>query len=252
MITQITSEQIDQVMNDGQFRYIKLTGSDGKEYGGWNKTPSAAKKKIESIRDHIKNLPPGQYFVHYRINPGRDEWKYLLMKGSELSQAGSSQMPVIIHQGSQLEKFQTLEEWKRQEQKIKDLEKELEILKIHSSIKDQLNEKPEESPITGFTQSILPQFVPLFDRYMSLQEKKMEINSRQPQIRPMAQAPAPAQEPKKFRPAPDPDSDLWESYLDYLDSMNDLRFQRELIYLKNKQPEIFSAVVNETTESNEE
>jgi len=247
MITQITSEQIDQVVNDGQFKYIKLTGSDNKEFGGWNKTPKDLEKKITSIKNHIKNLPSGQYFISFRINPGKDEWKYILTKGeATLNQSAPS--PMIIHQSSSLEKFQTLDEWKRQETRIKELEKELELLRMQNQFKEQLNEKPEENPIQGFTTNILPQFVPLFDRFMALQEKKMEFAQRQPSRPSMSQQP---QQPKikPFRPAPDPDSELWESYLDYLDAMNDLRYQRELMYLKAKQPDVYQWVINETQET---
>jgi len=244
MITQITSEQIDQVVSDGQFRYIKLTGADGKEFGGWNKTPADLSKKITSIKNHIKNLPSGQYFVNFRMNPGKDEWKYLLIKSdSNLSQSPAT--PVIIQQGSSLEKFQTLDEWKSQENKIRELEKELELIKMQNAFKDALNEKPEESPIQGFTQSILPQFIPLFDRYMSLQEKKLEIQQSKP-----AQIQMPVQS-KPFRPAPLPNTNLWESYLDFIDGMNDLQYARELMYLKTKQPDVYQYVIQETQEINE-
>jgi len=242
MITQISPEQIEQVIQDGQFKYIKLTGADLKEYGGWNKTPAELKKKISSVRDHIAKLPAGNYFLHFKINPRGDEWKYLYIKES-LSQNGSPAAPVIIQApGSQLEKFQTIDEWKRQELRIKDLEKELELLKFRNEMRDQLNEKPAENPIQGFAANILPQFVPLFDRYMDLQEKKVQRDMITKQI---AEAPAQApinMEVRKFRPAPAPGSDLWESYLDYLDQINDLQFSREILYLKNKQPDIYQAV----------
>jgi cell fate (sporulation/competence/biofilm development) regulator YmcA (YheA/YmcA/DUF963 family) len=246
MITQITSEQIDQVINDGQFKYIKLTGSDNKEFGGWNRTPSDLEKKITSIKNHIKNLPSGQYFLIFKIKPGKDEWKYILTKGDNtLNQ--NSPMPMIIHQASQLEKFQTLEEWKNQEMKIKELEKELELLKMQNVFKDQMNEKPEENVIQGFASTILPQFVPLFDRFMSLQEKKLDLQQKTP----IKQAMPSQFKPKPFRPAPSPDSELWESYIDYLDSMQDLRYDRELMYLKVKQPDVYAYVINETQETQE-
>lgn len=250
MITQITSEQIDQVVSDGQFRYVKLTGTDGKEFGGWNKTPADLSKKIASIKNHIKNLPPGQYFVNFRINPGRDEWKYLLIK-SEGTLSQSPATPVIIQQGSSLEKFQTLEEWKSQENRIRELEKELELLKMQTAFKEAMNEKPEQSPIQGFTQSILPQFVPLFDRYMALQEKKLEVTQKRASQIPMQP------KPKPFRPAPSPDAELWESYLDYLDALDDMQYSRELMYLKTKQPDVYQYVIQETqeqenTETNEQ
>lgn len=243
MITQITSEQINQVVADGQFKYIKLTGTDGKEFGGWNRFPKDLNNKITSIRNHIKNLPSGQYFIHFKISPTKDEWKYLLTKGEQNNLSQNSPQPVIIHQGSALEKFQTLEEWKSQEIRIKELEKELELLKMQNAFRDQLNEKPEENPIQGFTTNILPQFVPLFDRFMSLQEKKLELAQKQP-IRTNPSQP----QPKPFRPAPNPDSQLWESYLDYLDAMNDIRYQRELLYLKSKQPDVYQYVIDATTE----
>jgi len=131
MVTTITADQIDQVINDGQFKYLKLTSSDGKEFGGWNATPGALKKKIQSVREHIAKLPTGQYILHFRISPGKTEWKYILNRGTENNGGGLSAAPVIITQPlAELEKFQTLEEWKRQEQRIKDLEKQVEIMQL--------------------------------------------------------------------------------------------------------------------------
>jgi len=253
MITTITAEQIDQVINDGQFKYIKLTGADGAEFGGWNANPSVLRKKINSIREHINKLPSGQYFVHFRISPGKTEWKYILNRGIE--NGGLSQSPVIITQPvTELEKFQTIDEWKRQEMRIKELEKQLEMIQLENQYKSQLNEKPAENPIQGFAEKVLPTFLPIFDRYFDLQQQKLQVQKNQPP--PPAQTRTKVQQstvkPHPFRPAPVPGSELWESYLDFVDQLNDTAFTRELLYLRNKQPDVYSIVLNETTEMDEQ
>lgn len=249
MVTTITADQIDQVINDGQFKYLKLTSSDGKEFGGWNATPGALKKKIQSVREHIAKLPAGQYILHFRISPGKTEWKYILNRGVETNGGGLSAAPVIITQPlAELEKFQTLDEWKRQEQRIKDLEKQVEIMQLEQQYRSQLNEKPVETPMQGFAEKILPSFLPLVDRYFDLEEKKLNRVPPPAQTRTMV--------PKStvkhpFRPAPVPGSELFTKYLEFVDQLNDTAFTRELVYLKHNQPDVYSAVLDEETEDEE-
>lgn len=250
MITTITADQIEQVIQDGQFKYLKLTGSDGKEYGGWNATPQALKKKISSVREHVSKLPPGQYFLHFRISPGKTEWKYILNRGGE-NTGGLSASPVIITQPvTELEKFQTLEEWKRQEQRIKDLEKQVEIMQLENQYKAQLSEKPQETPVQGFAEKILPTFLPLVDRYFDLEEKKLQSTQKQ-QTHTRTMVPGSTVKRNPFRPAPVPGSELWPKYLEYIDQLNDTAFTRELVYLKHNQPDVYSAVLDEDTETEE-
>lgn len=246
MITTISPEQIDQVLMDGQFKYIKLTSSDGKEFGGWNATPGALKSKVNSIRGHIAKLPPGQYFLHFRISPGKTEWKYILTRGSETTNTGLSQTPVIITQATELEKFQTLDEWKRQEQRIKDLEKQVEIMQLENQYKSQLNEQPTPGVVEGFAEKILPSFLPLVDRYFDLEEKKLQRMQTQTQTR--QPVPGKILPPQKFRPAPVPGTEEFAKYLNYLDQLNDTAFTRELVYLKHNQPEVYSAVLDDEME----
>jgi len=257
MVTTITADQIDQVINDGQFKYLKLTSSDGKEFGGWNATPGALKKKIQSVREHIAKLPTGQYILHFRISPGKTEWKYILNRGTETTGGGLSAAPVIITQPlAELEKFQTLDEWKRQEQRIKDLEKQVEIMQLEQLYKSQLSEKPVETPMQGFAEKILPTFLPLVDRYFDLEEKKLNRVQTQPQ--PQTRNIVPKSTVKHpFRPAPVPGSELFAKYLEFIDQLNDTAFTRELVYLKHNQPDVYSAVLDEETdeenfETNEE
>lgn len=250
MVTTITADQIDQVINDGQFKYLKLTSSDGKEFGGWNATPGALRKKIQSVREHIAKLPAGQYILHFRISPGKTEWKYILNRGTENTGGGLSAAPVIITQPlAELEKFQTLEEWKRQEQRIKDLEKQVEIMQLEQQYRNQLNEKPVETPMQGFAEKILPTFLPLVDRYFDLEEKKLNRVPPPAQTRTMV--------PKStvkhpFRPAPVPGSEFFAKYLEFVDQLNDTAFTRELVYLKHNQPDVYSAVLDEEETEEEE
>jgi len=186
-----------------------------------------------------------------RISQGKTEWKYIVNRGGENTGGLLAAQGIITQPVTELEKFQTLEEWKRQEQRIKDLEKQVEIMQLEQQYKAQLSEKPQETPVQGFAEKILPTFLPLVDRYFDLEEKKLQRTQIPAQTQTRTMVPGSTVKKHPFRPAPVPGSELWEKYLDFVDQLNDTAFTRELVYLKHNQPDVYSAVLDEDVETEE-
>lgn len=252
-MTEIKPEQIDNVIKENQFKYVELRGTDGRKYGGYNQRPADLNKKIDSIKKFCKSVPDGLYYMNFKINPNGDCFSYIFKKGNvALSETTSAtptpsiiQIPAPV---AQLEKFQTLDEWKRQEAKIKELEAELERLKLEVSFNNKLAEiqQPEpENPILGFAQNILPLFQPVVEQYMNLKEREISLKEKQTAAQPVTpQKFTKVVKKHPFRPVPGVDSIDFNKYLEFIDGLTDEQMNVELLHVQQNKPEVFEWLQN--------
>lgn len=175
-----TPNQIEQIIADNQYKYLELI-SRSKKYGGYNATPKDLKNKINQVKKFLENLPDDLYILNFKISPRGDVFPYEYIKGTPNLTENAVQQPaqiIPIYQNN-LEKFQTLEEWKKQEKLINDLQKELELLKFKNSLQETLSEKePEKNVFLGFAETILPNVLPVIDKYFDLKEKELSIKEK--------------------------------------------------------------------------
>ena len=237
---QIKPNEIEKIVKENQFKYIELKGADGKKYGGFNQKPDLLKKKIDSIKQFCNTLPNGIYYLNFKISPVGDIFTYCYNKGNFLNEnqiqnfQPIQQTPVVV---SQIEKLQTIDEWRKQEAKINELQNELNFLKLESKFQSQLSEAKlpaVENPYLGFMTNTLPLFMPIVDKYFDLEQQK--INQKQ-----KAQEQKPIQKKvfkQPFRPVPNLDDKTFEMYLNYLMKLPDEKLEIELVYLKNNNPVI--------------
>lgn len=242
-----TPQQIDQVINEGQYKYVELV-CNGKKYGGYNQTPSVLKKKVESIKKFIENLPDGVYTLNFKMSPGGDIFPYSYTKG-HLNE-NFTPAPIIQHVPvpSQLEKFQTLDEWKKQEQKISALEQELALLKMQQNLTADLKEPEEQkSAILGFAENVLPTFVPVIDRFFQLKERELiikEKNAERQHVKEQQKPQRPVQKIiNKFRPIPSIGTDEFMNYLNYFLNLPEHLADKELDYLETNNGEIYNYIL---------
>jgi len=248
---EIKPEQIDSIIKENQFKYVELRGTDGRKYGGYNQRPTDLSKKIDSVKKFCKSVPDGLYYLNFKINPNGDPFTYLFKKGNvNLSESVNNPMPSIIQLPpvGQLEKFQTLEEWKRQENKIKELEAEISQLKLEAMYNKQITElsQPEpENPILGFAQNILPLFQPVVEQYMNLKEREISLKERQnTNDQPQTSKTTKVVRKHPFRPIPGVDSIDFDKYVGFLDGLNDIELTRELVYVQQNKPEVYEWLQN--------
>jgi len=243
-MNEIKPAEIEKIIKENQFKYIELKGADGKKYGGFNQKPDLLKKKIESIKQFCNNLPDGIYYINFKISPGGDLFTYCYNKGNFLKDNHLSnfqpmaQMPAAV---SQIEKLQTIDEWRKQENKINELQNELNFLKLESKFAAQLSEAKlptPENPYLGFMQNSLPIFLPIIDKYFDLEQQKInqkqnnqvQNNRTQPIINKVIKP--------LFRPVPELNDKNFEIYLNYLMKLDDSNLEKELLYLKTNNPNI--------------
>ena len=139
-----------------------------------------------------------------------------------------------------------------QMEKIAELQKEIELMKMENMYKSQLNEKPTDDPMKSFSTNIMPMFIPLLEKYMDNQTLKNQIKLNESGQKTTVQ-----KQPVKtgFRPIPDIDSDRFDSYLDYLENLNNEDFEKEIKYLQNYKPDhykiIYDTFLNEEEDTEE-
>lgn len=235
---------IAELCNKWQYKYCELVDSLGNKYGGRNQTPKDLKAKITSIKKHLDIVPNGIYFLHCLISPKGTVFTYKYNKGN-LSETATAPVYPIINNAAPLEKFQTLEEWKKQELTINSLRNELELLKMQNQIKESLQEpdqEQEENKILGFAENILPQFMPVLDRYFNIKEKELELKAKAIDKKP---APVPAKRIiKKFRPLPETTGENLNAYFNYFMNLTDNQAAEELNYVMQVKPDLYNVLIS--------
>lgn len=241
-------DEIDKIIKEGQFKYIELVGRDGTRYGQYNANPSLLKEKINSIKKHLssKITPDDLYYINFRMNQKGDVFQYTYNKGNKpMNEA--PHIP-IVYNSAPLEKFQTLEEWKKQEQRINELEKELELMRLKEQFKG-MNEAPAKEPeknvFLGFAENVLPTFVPFLDKYFQLKEKELNIKEKQNKTIVLPKKKV----LNKFRPVPDPADPNFQNYLKYFEALPDHLADQEVQFLQVNKPDIYKLIIDQFYES---
>ena len=243
------ANEIERLIADNQYKYLELI-SRNKKYGGYNATPKDLKNKVTQVKKFLSNLPDDVYFLNFRISPRGDTFTYQYTKGNpNLSEP--AQQPVatpIVYNNNPVEKFQTIDEWKRQEKRIAELERELELLKITSDLKTTLNEnkEPEKNVYLSFAENVLPSVLPIVDKFFALKEREIGLRENQP-------APIPTiikQKPKMV--VPNPGEPGYNEYLQVFEKMSDLECENELNRLQKIGHPAYNDLITRFYESQDE
>jgi DNA gyrase/topoisomerase IV subunit A len=174
-------QDIEKIAKDFQYKYIELQSSDGRKLAHYNNTPARLGAKIKDINSLISKQPDGLYYLNYKISPKGDIFQFAYNKGNINLSENST--PIIISPPVQninnLEKFQTLQEWKRQEQEISELKNKIALMEMEKNYNGVEEEQEEpKNAILGFAENILPTFMPILDKYLSLREREVQVNEQ--------------------------------------------------------------------------
>lgn len=235
----IKPEDINTIIKTYQYKYISLTNAKNK-FGGFNKTPKDLNKKVDTIKQLLINLPNDIYYLNFRMTPTGDIFTYQFNKGN-LSEQPVQAAPLIL-QPTQLEKFQTIDEWKKQEKTINDLQQEIAMLKLKEQFATLKEPEPEPvNPMVGFAQNILPIFTPLMEKYFDLKEREIKIKENQT----INKKPVIKKIVKKFRPLPGVNDPNLPEYIKHFDTLSDGDAETELNFVATQNPDLYN-YLNET------
>ena len=228
-------QDIEKIAKDFQYKYIELQSSDGRKLAHYNNTPARLGAKIKDINSLISKQPDGLYYLNYKISPKGDIFQFAYNKGNINMSENST--PIIISPPVQninnLEKFQTLQEWKRQEQEISELKNKIALMEMERNFNgvEEEQEEPKNS-ILGFAENILPTFMPIIDKYLSLREREVKVNEQKVQ-KPMYKKVV------KFRPIPNITDPNFSAYEAYFSKLSDQAASDEMTFLETNNKPVF-------------
>jgi hypothetical protein len=228
-------QDIEKIARDFQYKYIELQSSDGRKLAHYNNTPARLGAKIKDINSLLSKQPDGLYYLNYKISPKGDIFQFAYNKGNINMSENST--PIIISPPVQninnLEKFQTLQEWKRQEQEISELKNKIALMEMEKNFNGVEEEQDEpKNAILGFAENILPTFMPILDKYLSLREREVKINEQKAQ-KPMYKKVV------KFRPIPNITDPNFSAYEAYFSKLSDQAASDEMTFLETNNKPIF-------------
>jgi DNA gyrase/topoisomerase IV subunit A len=228
-------QDIEKIARDFQYKYIELQSSDGRKLAHYNNTPARLGAKIKDINSLLSKQPDGLYYLNYKISPKGDIFQFAYNKGNINLSENST--PIIISPPVQninnLEKFQTLQEWKRQEQEISELKNKIALMEMERNFNgvEEEQEEPKNS-ILGFAENILPTFMPIIDKYLSLREREVKVNEQKVH-KPMYKKVV------KFRPIPNITDPNFSAYEAYFSKLSDQAASEEMNFLETNNKPIF-------------
>jgi hypothetical protein len=228
-------QDIEKIARDFQYKYIELQSNDGRKLAHYNNTPARLGAKIKDINSLLSKQPDGLYYLNYKISPKGDIFQFAYNKGNINMSENST--PIIISPPVQninnLEKFQTLQEWKRQEQEISELKNKIALMEMEKNFNGVEEEQEEpKNAILGFAENILPTFMPILDKYLSLREREVQVNEQKVQ-KPMYKKVV------KFRPIPNLTDPNFSAYEAYFSKLSDQAASEEMNFLETNNKTIF-------------
>lgn len=247
---QIKPQDLERIAKDFQYKYIELQSADGRKLSHYNNTPARLGAKIKDINNLLNKQPDGLYYINYKISPKGDIFQFAYNKGN-VNMSEITPAPVIINtaipaQNNNLEKFQTLQEWKRQEQEISELKNKIALMEMERNLSGSDDQEDEPiNPIKGFAENILPTFMPILDKYLSLKEREIQITeqkAKKPMFRYV----------KKFRPVPKLTDQNFAAYEAYFNNLSEQDANIEMNYLETNNKPIFEYLNRKYYEASDE
>ena len=253
VVDHIKLEDLDQVRKANNYKYIRLEDSAGRTLVYQNVSgDKGLRERIAEIKQRAQVLPNDAiYYVIFKNNTRGEDWAYKYCKGNptQLQQVA----PQVMSESTRVYPDYS-EKLASKEAEIARLNTQLETLKLQFAYESKLNQleaqiaqlsEPKESQkpaLFGFAEMIIPQALPLFERYLDVREKEAQAK--------LGQTPAPA--PAKKLALPQPGSEAYERLLNDLSELDEDDFYGRIAELASINPDYAKRVYNELTEEESE
>jgi len=265
----ITPDQIEATCNKHVCNYFFVTDINGKTRHVQLGRKQDLQTKIAETVQTINGLPDNMFVITFiKSSNGKNpaQYPYYLSKTpapQTLSAPGAPQtiintpfeparsMEQALTDGRKIAELTA--DNKRLQDELARIGAELENLKNETLAEEEEKELAETptnvDKLGGFLKDILPQFMPLADKYFEIQDKKlalqaMALNKPTAQI----QTPAPARHP--FRPWWNPEeTEKTIKYFEWLQSLPDAMYYKEMAQCAENAPGLHAAIL--TMEQND-
>jgi len=223
-------------------------------------------KKIEETITSINGIPDQVFKITFRKSmTGKNPavYTYFLNKNSNTPSTLREQPQTIIN--TPFEPARTMSEALRDARElaeckaeVKRMQEEIDRLKLQliqqeeeEEDQEDLSDNGDPSKMIGFAKEVIPQFLPIVDKYFEIAEKKLAL-----QAMALNRTPQPGRQRRAahpFRPfwAPE-DTEKTNQYLNWLEKVPDHVFAKEMTDLQNNAPGLFIIVSQEFNTNAEE
>jgi len=251
----ITIDQLEQTCKNVGCKYVQMDDLQGKKIVGVPAGAITLKQKFNEIETYLKNNPKEPFFVvtFTKSKKGKNykEYKYYL-SNAQTSSTPMSAAPVYNYNlpfdADRITK-QNLEDGNTIAQLRADLkftqfqldECKAKLAEYENAVAEDEETLAEEKPnaLIGFAKDVLPQFMPLAEKYFELAEKKLALQAMALQNK--STKTVVTRHP--FRPLPTlQEVEKLNSYMDWLEKCDDAMYNRELEFVKVNRPEIYETI----------
>jgi hypothetical protein len=252
IVDSIKLSDIEQIAKANKYRLVKLADSQGRQVVYQNQPTAAAfKAKLQEIKERAQVLPNDcVYYVIFKNALAGEEWAYRFVKGNPVTIL-QQQQSTLSQPAAPIMDYNALS---TKDSEIAALKNQIEQLKLQFMYEAKLNElnakldtmsekKEEKNQLLGFAETVLPNFLPILDRYMSI--KEVEARAK------LAAAGGKATEPVKPKLAPI-GSEAYNNMLEKLLQLDEESFNAKLAQLAAIDQNYAAQVYNDCTEETEE
>ncbi len=175
------------------YKMAALEDSSSKRLQPFNKPTTSITTQLNNIEERLNNdlFEDGFYYIlmAQSINGAKNPDRYKIQKGTVKIDANHT--PHVQHIiTTPAQEVLTYEAALGYQQTISDLRNEIAVLKLeNNNLREQIDEleqeselsegTPTESNIKVFLNEAMPSITPILDRYFDLEEKKLNIKSKQ-------------------------------------------------------------------------
>jgi hypothetical protein len=251
----ITIDQLEQTCKNVGCKYVQMDDLQGKKIVGVPAGAISLKQKFNEIETYLKNNSKEPFFLitFTKSKKGKNykEYKYYL-SNAQASSTPMSAAPVynynVPFDADRITK-QNLQDGNAIAQLSADLkftqfqldECKSKLAEYENAADESAETLADEKPnaLMGFAKDVLPQFMPLAEKYFELAEKKLALQAMALQNK----VSAPQSKRHPFRPLPTLNEvEKLNSYLDWLEKCNDVLYAKELAYVQINRPEIYDTI----------
>lgn len=268
----ITAEQIAQTCQKHACKYFYVTDQTGTTKYVNRAAPSKQAEKIAETITTINSVPDQVFKIYFAKGTGKGagaEYCYYLVKTNAPTMGEKpGQMTVVntpfeparsmseaLKDANELATLRA--ECKRLNEEIERLRRELAAIEEDKEEEKELKEASAAGTnvdkIAGFMKEILPQFMPLADRYFEIADKKLALQAIALQNKTELRQ---RKHVHPFRPVPTANDRVkFGNYCNWLEKVPENIYNAELEYLQKTAPETYAAIIqefsqNETEENN--
>jgi len=240
VIETVKPDELVNIAKSNNYKFARMEDSSGRVLVYQNPTgDKLLLQKIKEIQQRAGVVPSDAiYYVIFKNKANGEDWAYKYIKGNPVQ---IQQVQPMQERGASID----YNLYASKDAEIADLRGQLDRLKLQMIYENDLNNlrqevkqlsqprEPEKSPILGFAENVLPQFMPLLTEYLEIRklEAQAKVNG------------TPAQPRRNNAPKlPIPGTPQFIAYCEALNNLSDEELDAKLTAIENINPPYANAI----------